>query len=102
MKHVKQQDVSGCGIACVAMMAGEHVTYQMVRDVWMNNLNGKEERITRGDGLRIFEVQDLAHMFGVKSFPYVAPTIIQIDSKSGRGGHYVVLTKEGTILDPSA
>ena len=103
MKHVKQEDPNGCGIACVAMLAGEQVTYQMVRSVWLSNCHGDLLKIIAGgNGLRIFEVQDLAHMFRIKSFPYVAPTIVQINSKSGNGSHYVVITPDGTILNPSA
>jgi hypothetical protein len=103
MKHVKQEDPNGCGIACVAMLAGEQVTYQMVRYVWLSNCNGDVNRIlAAGKGLRIFEVLDLGHLFGIKLFPYAAPIIVQINSKSGNGGHYVVITPDGTILDPSA
>jgi hypothetical protein len=102
IKYIKQEDPFGCGIACVAMLAGEFVTYKMVRQVWLTQCNGDERRILSGNGLRVYEVQDLCHLFGIKTFPLIAPTIIQINSCNRNDcGHYIVITPNGEILDPT-
>ena len=103
MKHVKQQDPNGCGLACVAMVAGDHVTYEMARSVWLNKCHGDIRRILAGgDGLRIYEVMDLGHLFGIKTWPLMAPAIVQVRSRSNQNNwHYVVVTEDGTILDPA-
>ncbi len=101
VRHVKQEDAYGCGIACAAMMCeSDRITYQFVKTVWKKHCNGDEQRLTQGGGLRYTEIIDLLHLLGARMVPNVAPTFVQI-TKNGNG-HFVVIDRQGRILDPSA
>lgn len=85
------------------MHDSEKVTYDLVKDVWLDRCNGKRERVesdTLGMGLRHTEVLDLANLMGIRTVPHVAPVIVQI-TKHGFG-HFVVIDERGVIHDPSA
>jgi len=60
INHVTQEDRSGCGLACVAMVAG--MTYRQVRKIWLNCLLGDEGKLdTFGSGTT---AGDLVNLLG--------------------------------------
>ena len=104
--HIQQQDVSGCGIACLSMLSGK--TYQMVRNVFLGmgaigqTAKVQADKITAiGGGITAGEMADLSAQLGITAqLPAVAPCVVSI--KTEFGGHYVIITKEGKILDPNS
>jgi ABC-type bacteriocin/lantibiotic exporter with double-glycine peptidase domain len=93
IKHVRQEDANGCGIACAAMVAG--TTYQEALDHVLNNdsLKGCQnygmQHIELSKLLRIMKVRFKRHM--LPKFPTVGPYILCVPSLNVQAaGHYVV------------
>lgn len=107
MKRIIQEDGSGCGLACVAMVAG--VTYAEARVFAVDYLDF--------DPLGPFytEIIDLRYMlseygYGLsrytpfKAYEYISPLAILEIERSGNHNHWVLYVKCGLdryILDPA-
>ena len=107
--HIRQKDPYGCGVACVAMVAG--VSYEDVQALLGNWWNGRDQGMTH---YVLFEL--LSHYgFAVQNFfrtnqlryqprePWppepVAPVSVAM-TVTAQGGHFVVWLEDGTVLDP--
>jgi|19_taG_2_1085344.scaffolds.fasta_scaffold29913_3 hypothetical protein len=109
MKLVKQEDKSGCGIACCSMLAG--CSYAMAREFWIEDPKGRgsnEDREWRlkscGDGLDWYEICRLLDMLGVKVPEcWETPRILSIRMSDDFDWlrHWVVVDDFGNILDPA-
>ena len=110
IEHVRQKEPYGCGVACVAMIAG--VPYDDVRallgDWWSGRSSGMSHHV-------LFEL--LFHFgFAVQNFfrenqlryqprkpwppdPTPAPICVAL-TITAQGGHFVVWLEDGTVLDP--
>lgn len=64
LKLVRQEDRSGCGLACVAMVTG--MKYADVRRIWVECLSGDAAKLDRvGDGLTAGDLVNLLGYIGV-------------------------------------
>ena len=109
MKTIKQEDKSGCGIACVAMVAG--CSYSHAKTVWLSDAETSEESDRRewrlnsaGDGMDWYEVCGLLGLLNA-NIPkcWEVPRIISIRaSKEFKWlRHWVVVDDFGNILNPA-
>ena len=103
INHVKQEDKSGCGLACIAMLANK--SYDEVKKVYLDLFEGKEEKLINsgnGAGLTFGEMTDLFHHFNLPGVRLVnAPCIVSVEG-SGKNGlrHFIVVDSKGNVLDP--
>ena len=109
MKLVKQEDRSGCGIACCAMLEG--CSYAKARELWLRDSKGRGSRSERewrlrsiGDGLDWYEICRLLESLGTR-IPecWEAPRVIsiRISDEFKWLRHWVVVDDYGKILDPA-
>jgi hypothetical protein len=105
IKLISQEDRSGCGIACVAMVTGK--TYKEVREVWI--ANGGDpwllEAVGNGAGIRSDQIRELINELGTPNG--VKPNII-IGSqpiirtiRGPMGWHFIVIDGDGDVFDPA-
>lgn len=104
IQWVQQEDAMGCGIACVAMIAG--ISYQSVAVMVSQPI--------RQQGMTHYTVMDLLHRFAIPyqflwrtdqlrqaqrnpwpPLPFANAHIVQVDN------HYIVWTLDNKILDPA-
>jgi hypothetical protein len=99
---VTQEDRSGCGIACVAMLSGR--TYQQVRTVFLESGDREDKELRlravgNGAGITPGEMFDLMRCFEIDPHvPVVGPVAFSAKTKFGR--HLVVIDEHGKIHDP--
>lgn len=109
---VRQEDKSGCAIACMAMVLGK--TYQEVKSDLVGDFRD------HGDGLTIDEVADYLSDHGFQSIhkatvfrgsgtnwgreyllePFAPIHIVRIRFRFNTTNHVVVMTDKGEFLDP--
>jgi len=91
-KQTQQLDPQGCGVACVARLAGE--PYYATRYRWIR-LGGTEESL-RSEGLSLDQVRVLMQASGLDESRLVkAPCIVALPC-----GHMVAVDKDGKVFDP--
>lgn len=96
MRLVRQEDRSGCGIACVAMLVG--VEYKTARAAWVGfSKRRARELITIGGGLRRGDL--VAALIRLGAHPGLNQKIKMVNEQPVIGGHWVV-DDDGHILDP--
>lgn len=99
---VRQEDRSGCGIACVAMLCRK--TYQEMKAAWVG-LGGDISLLTsagNGAGITTDDIDALLDFFEINRDAYTAPKIVRIQSPDYDWmHHFVVVDEKGNILDPS-
>lgn len=96
MKHIRQLDFEGCGIACAAMLAGK--TYQEARDAWVGTSRHRRDRLnTEGRGLKRDEINALLIRLG---YPWGTQQHVRL-VQSPAGPHWI-LVFESAIYDPAA
>lgn len=107
MKRIEQEDMHGCGLACLAMLTGQ--TYAEVKA-------GFEQRDFTKDGVICLDMENYLaeHGYAVAvKYPHYSPRrknrdvwppepftdahFVHVDGK-----HYVVMLRDGTVLDPAA
>jgi hypothetical protein len=101
MKLVRQVDRSGCGLACVAMLAG--VSYDDVRRVWLEKCGGEAFKLSatgNGAGLTQGDLMRLCEHFGVVMNFATAPTMVLVPGKPPWGSHLIVIDADGNTFDP--
>jgi hypothetical protein len=97
MRLVRQQDRSGCGIACVAMLA--RLTYEQVRAAYVGFSKRREFNLIAcgsGAGMRWGEV--VALLWRLRVPPSLDKIYIE---RREHGGHYVVIDSRGKVFDPA-
>lgn len=116
IKRIQQQDLMGCGIACAAMIRG--FSYADTRDLFIR-LGGDESRLTQRAGIDTCQMEELllicgfalARKYRFNQFtnnerdawppePFADLHLCQV--RVGNRGHFVVMLKDGTVLDPAA
>ena len=94
IKHVRQEDNYGCGIAVAAMVAG--VTYKEARNICLNHpyldhtpdLGMQPLQLSKL--LRLLKVRFCRHMLA--KFPHTCPYIVNVPSLNiVAAGHYIVV-----------
>lgn len=107
MRRIQQQDVMGCGVACVAMLAGQ--SYSTIRDLMYPNrpdtvpgTNGKQLR----DALARYGCRTLKLVRFKKGATYQSLTfdaVLRVGfTNRNDGGHWVVWDSERRrVLDPA-
>lgn len=99
LRLVNQEDPCGCGIACVAMLAGK--TYQEIRAKWLIWSKGDYDALNNR-GITGWRLVDFMYWLRVprRRWAYLADTV-----HLGRGKtwwwHWVVVSPEGKILSPT-
>lgn len=113
IRHVRQEDGSGCGVACLAMVTGK--TYQAVK-AW-DGFSGKDFRgggLTYHDAMQYLTDHGYATALRFKwlpgcsdtghhtrtpwpTAPYAPSHLVSVQN----GRHLVVLLPDGTVLDPA-
>ena len=98
---VRQEDRSGCAIACVAMLSGK--TYDEAKKAWLSRCKNADEfqlrAVGNGAGMTCGEVLDLMDALKVPRSKLVeAPFMVAIDR--GESAHFIVIDQKGRILDP--
>lgn len=98
---VQQEDDSGCGLACVAMLA--KCTYAHARKIWLTH-GGNEFAIEAvNSGTTWYQLCHLMEVMGVKiPQAWETPRIISIKGHPLlNNGHWVVVDGSGKIFDPA-
>lgn len=98
---VRQEDDSGCGLACVAMLA--KCSYMHVRKIWLG-LGGRDFDITAvNGGLSWYQLCHLMEVMAIKvPMPWETPRIIGVKGQPPlNNGHWVVVDESGKIFDPA-
>lgn len=99
--HVYQQDRSGCGIACAAMIAG--VDYATARAAWVGYSRKRERRLyTLGAGLTRDEINALLiRLKWCRGTFYFRRYLHLVNVQPGIGGHWVVTDGWYRTFDPA-
>ncbi len=63
MKHIIQKDDTGCGIACIAMIAG--TTYKKIKVQFIKHKEAKKKNVKGEFYTKIGELADLAEMYNI-------------------------------------
>lgn len=104
---VRQEDHSGCAIACAAMLTG--TTYAYARGLFGNPGNGfghfrwQEFLARHGCAVQMMYRFDALTQEPRSPWPlqpWAPAHIVAVDAGRGAGSHVVVLLADGTVLDP--
>lgn len=102
-RFVMQENRSGCGIACVAMLCGK--TYQEVKSAWLG-MGGIPELLDsagNGAGITVQDIDELLRFYEVQQDWIEAPRIVRIQQPDYDWMyHFVVIDEKGAVLDPAA
>ena len=108
MKRVQQKDAGGCGIACVAMIAG--MTYHQIKSFFEEHIFSRKDKKPH---CRHYQLRKALEELGIQTEkqPFRhwrlidTQAIVPINRQLDGGWHWIVFVRDGNrpyILDPGS
>lgn len=100
--HVKQRDHRGCGPACLAMLLGvDYVTALEIGSPFGVKRSGTSRTgLDLALALRGYAVRRLPGLLAHAPFADAHLVEVVPHGRTGRGWHFVVMDRAGTVFDP--